>query len=301
MSAPNAVPVGFIGLGSMGEPMAHHLLRAGYELVVWNRSPGKRDALAQAGAIAVENAGEVFARCPFVILMLANAAAIDAVLNRGTPSFAEYVQGCTVINMGTNLPSYSQALEADIARAGGRFVEAPVSGSRKPAEAGQLVAMLAGTPEAVASVQPLLTPMCRELVTCGPVPRALLMKLAVNIFLITTVTGLAESVHFAQRQGLDLAQLMAILDAGQMASDISKVKTAKLRAHDFAKQAGITDVLENTRFIATSARESGIASPLLDVCQTLYTETQALGLGEQDMITVIRALEHRTDALAERS
>ena len=97
---------------------------------------------------------------------------------------------------------------------GGRYVEAPVSGSRKPAEAGQLVAMLAGEPEDVASVRSLLAPMCRDAIACGPVPNALFMKLAVNLFMTAMVTGLAEAAHFAERHGLDLAQLVAVLDAG---------------------------------------------------------------------------------------
>lgn len=294
-------PVGFIGLGSMGEPMALNLIKAGIPLVVWNRSPVKRDVLAEAGATVAPEPGEVFSRCKVIILMLANAAAIDAVLQRGTPVFVDWVKGRTLINMGTNLPSYSKTLEADILAAGGHFVEAPVSGSRKPAEAGQLVSMLAGKPEVIASVRSILIPMCRDVVECGPIPNALLMKLAVNIFLITTVVGLTESVHFAERQGLDLNKLVAILNAGQMASDISKVKTAKLLAQDFAKQAGITDVLENNRLIAVTAREASIASPLLDVCHTLYGEAQSLGLGKDDMIAVIRALEQRTMSIEEKA
>jgi len=229
-----------------------------------------------------------------MILMLVDGAAMDAVLARGHRAFGDRVQGRTLINMATTAPGYSKALEADVRAGGGRYVEAPVSGSRKPAEAGQLVAMLAWEPEVVASVRPLLAPICRETVPCGPVPSALFMKLAVNVFLTAIVTGLAEAVHFAKRHGLDLASLIAVLDAGPLASDVSRVKAAKLVAQDFAAQASISNVLQNVRLIAETAREAGIASPLLDVCHALYGETQALGLGGADMIAVIRAIEHRT-------
>lgn len=286
--------VGFIGLGAMGEPMALNLVKAGIPLLVWNRTAAKRELLAKAGAETVKEPAEVFARRKTIILMLANATVIDTVLQRGTPAFSQWLKDRTLINMGTNMPAYSKALALDVLAAGGRYVEAPVSGSRKPAEAGQLVAMLAGEPADIASVRPILTPMCREIVECGPVPNALLMKLAVNIFLITTITGLAESIHFAERQGLDLNKLVSILNAGQMASDISRVKTAKLLNNDFSKQAGITDVLENNRLILAAAREAGLSSPLLDVCHALYTETQAMGLGDADMIAVIRAFEQQT-------
>lgn len=291
-----AVPLlGFIGLGSMGEPMALNLLEAGAPILVWNRSAAKRDLLHAAGAKVAAGSAEVFDKTRVVILMLANEAAIDAALERGTPNFAVNVAQHVIVHMGTTSPEFSRALEADIRAAGGRYVEAPVSGSRKPAEAGQLVAMLAGEAAAVACVRPLLAPMCRETFVCGAVPNALLMKLAVNLFLIATVTGLAESVHFADRHGLDLDLLVAVLNAGPMASDVSRVKLPKLVARDFVAQAGIADVLMNNRLIAEAARKANVASPLLDVCHTLYGEAVALGDGALDMAAVLRAIEARSD------
>jgi 3-hydroxyisobutyrate dehydrogenase len=291
-------PVGFIGLGAMGEPMALNLVKAGTPLLVWNRSPSKSAILAEAGAAVAKDPAEVFARCEVVILMLVDGAATDTVLARGDCAFRHRVRGRTLVSMATTAPGYSRALEADVRVAGGRYVEAPVSGSRKPAEAAQLVAMLAGEPEEMASVRPLLAPMCREVIACGPVPNALFMKLAVNLFLTAMVTGLAEAAHFAERHGLDVARLVAVLDAGPMASDVSRVKGAKLVAQDFAVQAAISNVLENVRLIAGAAREAGIASPVLDVCHALYGETQILGLAGADMIAVIRAIERRTAAVA---
>jgi len=291
-------PIGFIGLGTMGEPMALNLAHAGTPLYVWNRTPSKSGILAKVGASVAKDPAEVFANCEVVILMLVSGGVTDEVLSRANHAFADRVKGRTLINMATPAPGYSKSLEADIRAHGGRYVEAPVSGSRKPAEDGRLVAMLAGNPEDVASVRSLLAPMCRALVDCGPVPNGLQMKLAVNLFMIAMVTGLAEAVHFAQRNGLDLAQLLAILDASPMASDVSRVKAAKLIAPDFAAQASISNVQENVRLIATAARDAGIASPLIDVCQALYGEAKALGSGRDDMVAVIRAIERRTARLA---
>lgn len=290
--------LGFIGLGTMGQPMALNLVRAGMPLVVWNRSSERCEPLARAGAAMADDAADVFARCETVILMLANEAATDAVLARGTAEFSERASGRLVVAMGTMPAAYSKALADDISAAGGCYVEAPVSGSRKPAEAGQLVAMLAGEPEDIARVRPLLAPICRETFGCGAVPGALRMKLAVNSFLITLVTGLAEAAHFAAEHGLDLKRFAAILDAGPMASDVSRVKAAKLVGRDFARQAGISDVLKNSRLVVEAAREAAIASPLMDVCLPLYRETEALGLGEDDMIAVIAAIERRSAAAA---
>ncbi|MEV5744548.1 NAD(P)-dependent oxidoreductase [Microbispora rosea] len=286
--------VGFVGLGIMGQPMALNLVRAGAPLVVWNRTAARSEPLRAAGAEVAGSAAEVFRRARVVILMLADEAAIDAVLERGTPAFARNVADRVVVHMGTTSPAYSAGLEADVLAAGGGYVEAPISGSRVPAEQGRLVAMLAGRPEAVEEVRPLLKPMCVKTVVCGPAPKALLTKLAVNIFLITTVTGLAESLHFAERQGLDIGLLVDVLNSGQMASDVSRVKAVKLAGRDFAAQAAIADVLKNNRLIAEAARGAGVASPLLDVCHALFGETLALGHGDLDMAAVVHAIEART-------
>ncbi|NUO98641.1 MAG: NAD(P)-dependent oxidoreductase [Nonomuraea sp.] len=293
--------VGFVGLGIMGRPMALNLVRAGTPVVVWNRTAGRCEPLREAGARVAASPAEVFARARVVLLMLADEAAVDAVLGRGTPLFGPTVAGRVVVHMGTTSPAYSADLGVAIRGAGGEYVEAPVSGSRGPAEAGRLIAMLAGEPAAVELVRPLLAPMCAETITCGPVPGGLLMKLAVNVFLITMVTGLAESAHFAARHGLDLEKFTRVLDSGPMASEVSRVKAGKLLKEDFAPQAAIADVLKNNRLIAEAARASGVASPLLDVCHALFTETLALGHGALDMAAVVRAIEARTEADQDRA
>ncbi|MET9338794.1 NAD(P)-dependent oxidoreductase [Nonomuraea sp. NPDC003804] len=289
--------VGFLGLGLMGEPMAVNLARAGTPLVVWSRSSARCDSARAAGARQAASPDEVFGRARVVILMLANEDALDAVLERGTPGFAAKVAGHVVVPMGTTAPAYSAALEQDVRAAGGAYVEAPVSGSRVPAEAGQLVGMLAGEPAAVREVRPLLGPMCRETVVCGAVPSALLMKLAVNLFLLTMVGGLVEATHFAARNGLDMDVFRHVLDSGPMASAVSRIKAAKLVERDFSPQAAIADVLNNNRLIVDAARDSRTASPLLDVCLALFGETQALGHGAADMAAVVHAFEARTARL----
>ncbi|NEB04094.1 NAD(P)-dependent oxidoreductase [Streptomyces sp. SID13726] len=290
--------VGFIGLGTMGQPMALNLARAGTPLVVWNRSPGRCEPLRSAGAEVAALPAEVFERAGTVILMLADEAAVDAVLGRGTPEFAARVAGHTVVHMGTTSAEFSAGLQDAVRAAGGRYAEVPVSGSRIPAEQGELVGMTAGDADAVAAVRPLLAAMCRETFDCGAVPGALLMKFSVNLFLITLVTGLTEAFHFADRHGLDQGLLRDVLDAGPMASAVSRVKGAKLLARDFAVQAAADNVLENNRLIAEAARKAGLASPLLDVCHALYGEAVEQGHGGADMVAVLRALETRTGAPA---
>ena len=287
---------GFIGLGVMGQPMALNLARAGTPLVVWNRTPDRCAALRDAGAQIADSAADVFRQAHIVILMMATDTALDAVLGRHTADFATNVAQHIIVHMGTTSADYSRGLETDIRAAGGQYVEAPVSGSRKPAEAGQLVAMLAGELAAVEEVRPLLKPMCHETVICGAVPAGLLMKLSINTFLIPMVTALAEAAHLARSYGLDMKQFQAVLDAGPMASNVSRVKVDKLVNEDFTVQASIVDVLKNNRLAAEAARHANLASPLLDVCFDLYTETVELGHGQADMAAVVRAIEARSEA-----
>jgi 3-hydroxyisobutyrate dehydrogenase len=272
--------LGFLGLGVMGRPMAANLVAAGHELVVWTRS-----GVPLAGAsFAAGGPAEVFERAGVVLLMLADGEAIDRVLG-------PYVAGRIVVHMGTTSPEYSAGLGERVRAAGGRYVEAPVSGSKGPAEAGQLVAMLAGDKQDLDDVRPLLAPMCRETFDCGPVPGALLMKLAVNTFLIGTVAALAEAFHFAEGHDLDPRTLRAVLDAGPMASYVSRGKAGMLVDRDFPAQASVRDVHYNNRLIVEAARTS---TPLMDVCRELFAETEELGHGAEDMAAVVRAMTARS-------
>ena len=288
--------VGFIGLGAMGQPMALNLARAGHRLMVWNRTADACEPLRAAGAQVASQPADVFAAAGVIFLMLFDAAAIDAVLQRGTPAFDAMVEGRVVVNMNSVSPEYSRRLSGDVEAAGGRFVEAPVSGSRVPAEQGQLVAMLAGEEALCDEVRPLLTGVCRQALYCGSIGNGLLMKLAINIFMLCTSVGLAEAVHFADRHGLPLDRFQEAADSSQMASQLSRIKLAKLVAGDFTRQGSVADGVNNTKLITDAARDAGAATDLITIVQALFTEAFALGHGSADMIAVIRAIEARSRA-----
>ncbi|MEN0083142.1 MAG: acetyltransferase [Leifsonia sp.] len=285
--------VGFIGLGIMGVPMATNLVKAGFDVVVWARAAAPAQQLVAEGARAVGGPAEVFAAAETVILMMRDEPAVDAVLARGTAAFAERMAGRTLVQMGTFTTAFSSALAAEVGRAGGRYVEAPVSGSRGPAVQGALVAMLAGDPDAIAHVEPVVAAMCAQSFRCGPVPAALTMKLVVNTFLITMVTGLAETFHFAAGAGADLDVLREVLRVGPMSSEVSRGKAQKLTDGDLSAQAAIADVLKNARLAEDAAIAAGTAHPLIRASRQLYEEAAAAGLGRQDMIGVIGALDAR--------
>ncbi|MCS5498860.1 NAD(P)-dependent oxidoreductase [Cnuibacter physcomitrellae] len=286
--------VGFIGLGIMGVPMATNLVEDGFDVVVWARAAAPVEELVALGARAADDVRGVFDAAETVILMLRDEAAVDAMLARGTEDFAALVEDHTVVQMGTFTTSFSQALAEEVEAAGGRYVEAPVSGSRGPAIERKLVGMLAGSPEAVAHVEPVVEVLCVQTFRCGEIPSALTMKLAVNTFLITMVTGLAETFHFAAQAGADVDVLRDVLAAGPMASVVSRGKAQKLTDGDLSAQAAVADVLKNAVLAEDAARAAGSAHPLITASRELYEEAAAAGLGALDMIGVIAAFDERS-------
>ena len=283
--------IGFIGLGTMGGPMALNLQKAGVPLVVWNRNPVKAEALVQAGALLAAEPTEVFARCQVVLAMLVDGEALDQVLGRNSPAFHERVEDHLIVSLATHSAAYSKGLEAAIRAAGGRYAEAPVSGSRKPAEAAQLVAMMAGDAEDVDRLRPILAAMCRQLVPCGAVPGGTLMKTSTALFNIAMITALSEAMNFAAQQGLDLDRFNEVLLGSPMASDVARVKAPKIAHRDFAAQASVRNVLEVNRLLVEAAQASGIPTPLADACRRIHERALAMGFGDEDMIAVLKAYE----------
>ncbi|NUS41206.1 MAG: NAD(P)-dependent oxidoreductase [Terrabacter sp.] len=285
----DADPVGFIGLGHMGEPIALNLLRAGRRLVVWTRRAERVHELVRAGATGASGVGEVLDRCEVVLLMLADAASLEEVLGWDGTGFAHPLAGRTLVNLGTVSTTSASAFHARVRDAGGRYVEAPVSGSRVPAQRGELVVMLAGDGD-LDPVERLLAPTSRSVVRCGAVPAATATKLSVNAFLVSLVTALAESVHLAERSGVDLDVLHRVLDSGPMASAVSRMRLAAMLERDYAPQTAIDDVARNCRLVLDLAEAAGTTAPMARQSHELYARSSDLGFGTDDMAAVVEAL-----------
>lgn len=280
--------VGFVGIGTMGLPMAGRLLAAGVPMMVWNRTPEKCKPLIARGAIPSSSIDELFRQCSLVLVMLLDQGAVDAVLGRGTPAFAKRVRDRTVVMLGTTSAAYSAGLDSDIRNCGGRYVEAPVSGSRIPAEEGALVGMISGDADEVRRVESLLSPLCRTIVRCGAIPASLRTKLAINHYLIVLVMALAETVATADASGVDLDLFQQVLDAGPMASTVSRTKLRKLMSHDFAAEAAIGDVAKIAALVRDQARGAQVDAPLIESAALLFEAARVRGLSDLDMVAVLQ-------------
>ncbi len=284
--------VGFVGLGLMGEPMARRLLDAGTELAVWARRPEACDALVASGAIRMPDLDALFAASERVVLMLRDEPATDEVLGRGGDAFARRVAGRRIVVTGTNSPAYSAALAAEVEAAGGTYIEAPVSGSRVPAERGELAIMIAGSDAAaVAETAELLAPLARDVVPCGEVPDALRTKIAVNHYMMALVASLAEALATARAAGLDPAAVVRVIEASSMDNSLARVKAAKILAGDESPQAAIADVVKNADLVQEASRAAGAATPVFDEVAALYRATAEAGFASADMVAVVRAID----------
>jgi 3-hydroxyisobutyrate dehydrogenase-like beta-hydroxyacid dehydrogenase len=167
----------------------------------------------------------------------------------------------------------------------------PVSGSKVPAEEGRLVGMVAGNQRVAERLNPVLSSITAAAVYCGAIGSGLKTKYAVNLYLVTMTTGLAEAMNLARAQNLDLKAFGDVLNAGSLASAYSNMKIGKMIDRDWTTQAGISDCYNSTRLIRAAAETAHARTPLMDVCSALYKQANYCGLAKEDMIAIIKVLE----------
>lgn len=280
--------VGQIGVGTLGDPVARHLVAAGHDLTLYNRTRAKAEAIG--GAWVADSARDLIDACDIVFLVLATEDQSDAVLERGADGIARDLEGKTIVQIATTSPSYSEALERDVARAGGRYVEAPISGSRIPAERGELVAMMAGDAAAKADVLPLFAPFTAKVIDCGDVPKGLAMKLASNMLLGPLMLGIVEAMAFAKNAGLDLREFADLLNSGQMASPYVKVKVDKILAQDWSPQAQMDNVVTSGSDAVRYAKAMGMHGTLFEHGLGLVQAACDAGFAKEDVSAAYKLL-----------
>ncbi|KAM6484815.1 hypothetical protein HDV62DRAFT_356525 [Trichoderma sp. SZMC 28011] len=281
--------VGFLGLGVMGTPMALNLCRR-FPTTVWNRTASKCAALVQAGAGLGQTPAKVVEQSDVIFTMMFDGPAIRSVID---DDFRKALRGKTLVNTSSVSVEFSQSLAKEVQEAGGKFIEMPVSGSKVPAETGNLVGMMAGDQAECERIRPFVEPITSAAIYCGPIGAGLKTKYAVNIFLITVTAGLAESMNLARAQGLNLEAFSSVLDAGPLASAYSKIKLAKMAKQDWSAQAAVKDCYNSTELIRTAAKAAEAKTPLIQVCNSLYKQAIDSGLEEEDMIAVYRVLSEQ--------
>jgi len=283
--------IGFIGLGIMGQAMAANVLNKGHTLVVYNRSPEKVEALREAGAMVADRPSLVADAVDVIILMLTGPEAVDAVLHGDEGLLAGDCEGKTVINMSTTPQANAIAWAAELAEHGVTLIDAPVSGSKVPAEQGTLVILAGGEEKAIQAVEPLLLCMGRQVIHCGSVGSGAAMKLSINLLLGVMMEGLAESVHLAERSGLATATLLEAIAAGPLACTLFQLKEEMLKSGNYPPQFPFRHMAKDMQFVRAAALENGATLPLGNQLAELFSPDADPALLDQDFAAVKTLLE----------
>lgn len=287
--------ISVIGIGVMGEPIARNLQKAGMAVTVYCRTPATRQALEGSGIAAADSAMQAIASSDMVVFLVPSGQEADQVLGRNAEGrIGTDLAGKTIVLMATVAPSYSQALAGAVVAAGGRYVEAPLSGSRKPAETGQLVVLASAQNESwIDDAMPVFDAIGKKTVRCGAVPTAMRMKLANQLLLIATFEAISEATHFARESGLDVNLFLDMALAGPLANDVLRMKAPKLLTDDFAQQAPIRHVSKDIGLVCDEAEQRSLWVPVAQVNRDLFGQAMRRGQANDDAIGIVKVLRDK--------
>lgn len=283
-------PVAVLGIGTMGHGMAVSALRAGIPTIVWNRNPAATQDLAEIGAEVAETAADAARRASIVLTMVTDADAVIAIATdqgmlAALAPGAIWVQMSTIGVTGTERVSAVAAAE----RPDVTFLDAPVSGSKDPAENGQLTVFASGPEEARARVAPLFDALGRRTIWVGAAGNGTRLKLVNNTWLAFAAEAVAASVALAHRLGLGTETVLDALDGGPLMSPWQVAKLHRIADGDFSPQFALALALKDVRLAQQVADQSrfGALHCLADEWQQAIDQ----GLGDQDLTVVTRILE----------
>jgi 3-hydroxyisobutyrate dehydrogenase-like beta-hydroxyacid dehydrogenase len=287
--------VAVLGLGTMGAPMAANILRRGHTLAVWNRSAHRATPLVDAGARLAATPADAARDADMIVLMLADPPAVRAVLDgdaaaSGFGILAALRPGALVIDMSTVDPATARAVDAEVRARGGRFLDAPVSGTRKPAIDGKLLIMAGGDPADVERARPVLEAMGR-IVSVGAVGQGMAMKLVLNGLGAHMMTGFAAMMVLGVAQGLAPATMLEVIGGGAFSSPLYAGKGPRIMARDFEPDFTLALMHKDQELVLQTAASLGYAMPTLAAIRDVLKEAIAAGLGDGDLSGVIRLFE----------
>jgi 3-hydroxyisobutyrate dehydrogenase-like beta-hydroxyacid dehydrogenase len=287
--------IGFVGMGIMGQPMAANIRNAGYEIMVYNRTKEKTVPLAEAGALVADTPAVVTDWADIVIFMLTGPEALDAMIYGENGILSAQGPDKVVINMSTVSPAYTRTLANCLQAEGFFFIDAPVSGSKKPAIEGSLIILAGGRKELVKKLEPLFLTMGQKVVYCGDIGQGSAMKMTVNLLLAVMMEGLCESLNMAQQLKLETDLVLDTILAGPLGCGLFRLKNEMLRHNDFPVQFPLKHMAKDLRFVLQSADEAGTAVPAGHAVFQLYRHGVGLGNGDLDFAAVKKTLEALSD------
>ena len=294
MASSNGPRIGFLGLGTMGTPMATHIAQAGFPLSVWNRTASRVEPLLRAGAKAGKSPAHVAAEADIIITMVSQPKDVEAVVLGPDGVLDGLKSGAVLIDMSTVSPATSLKLAGAVTTKHAEFLDAPVVGSKGPATEGTLVILAGGLPSTLERCRPVLATMGRTIIHAGGVGTGSALKLATNLMLAHLAAGFAEGLLLVQRAGLDPKRYLDVLEASTFRSPWYQTKGVGMIKREFAPHFALKHMQKDLRLMQELADEVKAPLPITAAIEALFAQSAAAGRAELDYSAILAQLESAT-------
>ena len=279
--------VAVLGTGIMGAAMARNLLSAGMEVRVWNRSREKAEPLAEDGAKVTDTPAEAAEGADFLITMLSDAGAVEeAVGGNVLPALAE---GGVWLQMSTVGTEGSGRLERLAAERGVAYVDAPVLGTKQPAEQGALIVLASGPEEVRERSQPVFDAVGSKTLWLGPAGAGSRLKLVVNNWIVGLVGVLAETIALAEATGVDPARLLEVIEGGPLGLPYAQIKGKMMIEEEFPTSFSLRLARKDAALVLDAAGKEGLRLAVARAVAARFDEALDAGHGEEDLAAVYHA------------
>jgi 3-hydroxyisobutyrate dehydrogenase len=271
----------------MGNAIVQNLLKNGCSVNVYNRTKEKEAEVVQAGAKSQESLQQLVHNSPVIFTMVSDDEAVKEVYSGEQGLLSHSPSGKIFVDMSTVSPRTSQFLADVCNQSRNHFIEAPVSGSVKPAQDGTLIIMVGGPGEAYEKVKPVLDVIGKLSLHLGDVGAGNSAKLAINYFLALNLQGLAETVLFARDNGIKTEDMLTIINEGALANGITKGKAASILNNEFTAAFALKHLAKDLRL----ADQQGLQTPLFQPALHSFQLALQNGLGEEDVMAIFKYLQ----------
>jgi len=286
--------IGFIGLGIMGSRMAENLLKKGHELVVYNRTKQKAGPLIAAGAVWAPTPADVAKQVTVLITMLAKPDAVAETALIGKHGFLNHLADNSLwIDCSTVNPSFSKLMAHEAKQRRVRFLDAPATGTKGPAEQGQLLFFVGGEKDDLDEARPLLEAMGRAVHHIGGHGMGTSMKMVGNLILAQAMVAFSEAIVLGEALGIPKDLLFNTLLSSPVAAPFLAMKRGKLESGNFETEFPLQWMHKDTQLVAETAYEAGVAVPATNTVKEIYALAVRKGLGEQDFSAVYKLLSEK--------
>jgi 3-hydroxyisobutyrate dehydrogenase len=275
--------IGWIGLGNMGTPMSKRLIHAGYSVTVYNRSNAKEEALKQMGATVASSPRLLIEQADVIIIMVTDDHAIREIFTGENGLLGTKTNGKIIINMSTVSPGISKEMAFLCSQEGNDYLDAPVSGSVKQAEEGQLVIMAGGTETILEKAKPIFEHLGKLTMLVGSTGAGNTAKLAINILLAFHAQGLAEAVIFARQNKIKTTDLITLINNSALGNPFSKIKGDAIIQNNYKAAFALKNIAKDLRL----AKEEGLSTPMGEIAFKTFQQAEPV-LGEEDIIAIIK-------------